>query len=38
MAALEKTHIMLPRGLRANVPVELFVRNDIWERWNAKPQ
>lgn len=38
MAALGNSHIMLPRGLRANVPILLFVRNDIWERWNAKPQ
>ena len=33
---LEKSHFMLPRGLRANVPVYLFVRNDVWERWNSK--
>ena len=38
MGDLEKSHIMLPRGLRANVPVYLFVRNDVWERWNAKPK
>jgi len=33
---LGKSHIMLPRGLRANVPIHLFVRNDIWERWDSK--
>lgn len=31
--ALGATHLPLPRGLRANVPVFLHVRNDIWERW-----
>ena len=30
---LEHTHTPLPRGLRAGVPVHLFVRNDIWNRW-----
>jgi hypothetical protein len=33
VTALEKSHISLPRGLRADVPVCLFVRNDIWRRW-----
>jgi len=23
----------VPRGLRAGVPVELLVRNDVWKRW-----
>jgi uncharacterized protein (TIGR03663 family) len=31
--ALTATHAELPRGLRANVPVVLYVRNDIWESW-----
>lgn len=31
--ALGKSHIPLPRGLRAGVPVHLFVRNDIWKKW-----
>jgi uncharacterized protein (TIGR03663 family) len=31
--ALAATHVELPRGLRANVPVILHVRNDVWERW-----
>lgn len=26
-------HVPLPRGLRAGVPVHIFVRNDIWESW-----
>lgn len=30
---LAATHIQLPRGLRAGVPVQLFVRMDIWNRW-----
>jgi predicted membrane-bound mannosyltransferase len=33
MLALEKTHTSLPRGLRADVPLLMFVRNDIWNRW-----
>lgn len=31
--ALETTHVPLPRGLRDEVPVNLHVRNDIWEIW-----
>jgi uncharacterized protein (TIGR03663 family) len=31
--ALEKSHMPLPRGLRAGVPLHLFVRNDIWKKW-----
>jgi uncharacterized protein (TIGR03663 family) len=30
---LESTHTELPRGLRANVPVTLYLRNDIWQHW-----
>ncbi len=30
---LAQTHTPLPRGLRAEVPVTLFVRNDIWNQW-----
>jgi uncharacterized protein (TIGR03663 family) len=30
---LQPTHTLLPRGLRAGVPVTLFVRNDIWNSW-----
>ena len=31
--ALETTHVSLPRGLRANVPIILHVRKDLWENW-----
>lgn len=30
---LSRTHVGVPRGLRAGVPVQLFVRNDVWKRW-----
>ena len=30
---LGKTHIALPRSLRAQVPVMLYLRNDLWETW-----
>lgn len=30
---LQHSHTPLPRGLRAGVPVTLFVRNDIWNHW-----
>ena len=30
---LGETHVSVPRGLRAGVPVQLFVRNDVWKRW-----
>ncbi len=30
---LGDSHVSLPRGLRAGVPVQLFLRNDIWKRW-----
>lgn len=30
---LATTHVELPRGLRANVPIIVYVRNDIWKRW-----
>jgi uncharacterized protein (TIGR03663 family) len=33
MIALEKSHVALPRGLRAGVPVQVLVRNDIWKLW-----
>ena len=35
-AELEKSHTLLPRGLRAEVPVWLMVRNDVWKRWMGK--
>lgn len=35
--ALAKTHIAVPRGLRAEEPLVVFVRNDLWQHWmNAK--
>jgi uncharacterized protein (TIGR03663 family) len=30
---LATTHTKLPRGLRANVAVTLYLRNDIWQHW-----
>lgn len=35
--ALDATHKCLPRGLRADVPVLVCVRNDLWDRWMAAP-
>lgn len=32
-AELSATHTPLPRGLRANVSVILYLRNDLWEAW-----
>jgi len=32
---LEKTHVALPRSLRADVPFMLFLRNDHWQHWIA---
>ena len=33
MRVLGDSHVSVPRGLRAGVPVQLFVRNDVWKRW-----
>lgn len=30
---LSSSHTQLPRGLRNNVPVYLFLRNDLWQHW-----
>jgi len=30
---LENTHIPLPRGLRTNVPIHVFVSKELWDRW-----
>jgi uncharacterized protein (TIGR03663 family) len=30
---LAKSHVAVPRGLRSGVPLQVFIRNDIWERW-----
>lgn len=32
-ARLTDTHTAVPRGLRAEVPLMVHVRNDIWEKW-----
>ncbi len=32
-ARLGKSHAILPRGLRAGVPMQMFVRNDVWKLW-----
>lgn len=34
---LAGTHTPLPRGLRAEVPIYLFIRNDIWNRRTKSP-
>lgn len=34
---LEHSHVALPRGLRADVPLLMFVRNDVWQRWMDSP-
>lgn len=31
--SLEKSHVAVLKGLRAEVPVYVFVRADIWKRW-----
>lgn len=33
---LESTHIQLPRSLRENVSISVFLRNDLWETWNKE--
>lgn len=33
LRALGESHVCVPRGLRAGVPVQLFVRNDVWRQW-----
>ena len=30
---LQESHVAVPRGLRENVPVLVFVRKDVWNRW-----
>ena len=32
-ALLGETHTKLPRSLRANVPVVMYVKNELWEHW-----
>lgn len=33
---LEQTHTQLPRSLRHNVPLNLFLKNDIWKAWTEQ--
>ncbi|WPJ96214.1 TIGR03663 family protein [Coraliomargarita algicola] len=35
---LQATHTELPRSLRANVPVILYLRKDLWQQWQQAPQ
>ncbi|MEM7673006.1 MAG: flippase activity-associated protein Agl23 [Verrucomicrobiota bacterium] len=30
---LSETHAKLPRALRSNVPVIMYLRNDLWDEW-----
>ncbi len=32
-SALAASHVALPRGLRAEVPLLVFIRNDLWQSW-----
>lgn len=32
---LEQTHVRLPRTLRADVPVILYLQNELWEQWTS---
>ncbi|HBM85458.1 MAG TPA: hypothetical protein DD423_01475, partial [Opitutae bacterium] len=32
-ALLSASHVPLPRGLRANVQLMMYVRRDLWQRW-----
>lgn len=34
-ALLNDSHTVLPRSLRAEVPVMLYLRNDIWKHWTG---
>ena len=33
---LRESHVRLPRGLRHNVAVILYLRTDIWDKWNER--
>ena len=33
---LNPTHTQLPRSLRENVSITLFLRNDLWQNWNEE--
>lgn len=30
---LTETHVAIPRGLRAGIPIEMFIRKDVWKLW-----
>jgi uncharacterized protein (TIGR03663 family) len=34
---LAETHTQLPRSLRSNVPITLFLKNEIWAKWTEQP-
>jgi uncharacterized protein (TIGR03663 family) len=34
---LAETHTRLPRSLRSNVPITLFLKNEIWAAWTEQP-
>ncbi|MEM9026584.1 MAG: hypothetical protein AAGB06_06580 [Verrucomicrobiota bacterium] len=35
---LSETHAKLPRALRSNVPVIMYLRNDLWDEWIQSPE
>lgn len=37
LETLAETHHALPRGLRADVPLIMFLRNDLWDQWMNSP-
>ena len=34
-ALLALSHVKIPRGLRADLPLTLYLRNDIWDLWTS---
>ncbi|MEO0510445.1 MAG: flippase activity-associated protein Agl23 [Verrucomicrobiota bacterium] len=34
---LGESHVALPRSLRNNVPITVYLRNDIWSKWMKSP-
>ncbi|MEO0796723.1 MAG: flippase activity-associated protein Agl23 [Verrucomicrobiota bacterium] len=37
-AMLEATHTALPHGLRTNVAVTIYLKNDLWDQWIHRPE
>lgn len=35
---LADTHTQLPRTLRSNVPISLYLKNEIWAAWTTTPE